>query len=72
MVVGSDTISVVGITSPEATVSVNGNLVTPDATGTFAVDLTIMPWDNPLAIEVIATSLAGESRSLVRTVIFIP
>ena len=71
-VVDSDTITVVGITSPDATVSVNGNLVTPDVAGRFAIDLTIMPWENPLAIEVIATSLAGESRTLVRTVIFIP
>lgn len=72
MVIDSDTITVVGITSPDATVSVNGNLVTPDVAGRFAVDLTIMPWENPLAIEVIATSLTGESSSLVRTVIFIP
>ena len=72
MVVDSDTITVVGITSTDATVSVNGNLVTPDVEGRFAIDLTIMPWENPLAIEVIATSLTGESRSLVRTVIFVP
>ena len=71
-VVDSDTITVVGIASPDATVSVNGYLVTPDLTGRFAVDLTIMPWDNPLAIEVIASSLTGEIMSLVRTVIFIP
>ena len=54
MVVDSDTITVVGITSTDATVSVNGNLVTPDVEGRFAIDLTIMPWENPLAIEVIA------------------
>ena len=72
MVVESDTIAVVGITSPDATVSVNGYLVTPDVTGRFAIDLAIVPWDNPLAIEVIASSLTGEIKSLVRTVIFIP
>ena len=72
MVVDSDSITVVGITSPDATVSVNGNLAIPDVVGRFAVNLTIMPWENPLNIEVIATSLTGESRSLVRTVIFIP
>ncbi|PKB79832.1 MAG: hypothetical protein BZY88_11360 [SAR202 cluster bacterium Io17-Chloro-G9] len=72
MVVDSETIIVVGITSPDATVSINGNLAIPDVEGRFALDMAIMPWENPLAIEVIATSLTGESLSLVRTVIFIP
>lgn len=72
MVVDSSTITVTGVTSPDATVSVNGYLAATDVAGRFAVDLTIVPWENPLAIEVIATSLTGESRSLVRTVIFIP
>ncbi|MCH8107954.1 MAG: hypothetical protein IIB30_06325 [Chloroflexi bacterium] len=72
MVVDTSTITVTGITSPDATVSVNGYLAAPDVAGRFAVDVTIVPWENPLAIEIIATSLTGESRSLVRTVIYIP
>ena len=71
-VINSDTFTVTGITSPDATVSVNGDLATLDVEGRFAVDLTILPWENPLAVEVIATSLSGESSSVVRTVIFIP
>lgn len=71
-VVASDTVTVAGVTSPDATVSVNGILVTPDADGRFSIDLTADPEDNPLPVEVIATSVAGEQLSLVRTVIFIP
>lgn len=71
-VVSSDTITVAGATSPDATVSVNGILVAPDADGRFSIELTVDPEDNPLLLEVIATSVAGEHLSLVRTVIFIP
>ena len=72
IVVDSDIITVAGITSPDATISVNGNLVIPDVEGRFSLELTIVPRDNPLSIEVIATSLAGESQSVMRTVIFVP
>jgi hypothetical protein len=71
-VVASDTVTVAGATSPDATVSVNGILVTLDADGQFSIELTADPEDNPLPVEVIATSVAGEQLSLVRTVIFIP
>ena len=72
MIVDSETITVTGIASPDATVSVNGNLAIPDADGRFSLELIISPDENPLAIEVIATSVAGEELSLVRTVIFVP
>ena len=72
MIVDNETITVTGIASPDATVSVNGNLAIPDAEGRFSLGLTISPDENPLAIEVIATSVAGEELSLVRTVIFVP
>jgi hypothetical protein len=72
MIVDSETITVTGIASPDATVSVNGNLAIPDAEGRFSLELTISPNENPLAIEVIATSVAGEELSLVRTVIYVP
>jgi hypothetical protein len=71
-VVNSDSVTVAGLTSPDAMVSVNGVLVTPDDQGRFTVDLPMSLQDNPLSIEVIATSVAGERRSVVRTVIFIP
>jgi len=72
MVVDKDVITVTGISSPDATVSINGRLAIPDAEGHFSLELIIFPDDNPLAIEVIATSIAGEELSLVRTVIFVP
>ena len=72
MVVETDSITVTGISSPDATVSINGRLAIPNAAGHFSLELTISPDDNPLAIEVIATSVAGEELSLVRTVIFVP
>ena len=72
MIVDSETITVTGIASPDATVSVNGNLAIPDADGRFSLELIISPDENPLAIEVIATSVAEEELSLVRTVIFVP
>jgi len=72
MIVDSETITVTGIASPDATVSINGNLAIPDTEGRFSLELTISPDENPLAIEVIATSVAGEESSLVRTVIYVP
>ena len=72
MVVDKDVITVTGISSPAATVSINGRPAIPNAEGLFSLELTISPDDNPLAIEVIATSVAGEELSLVRTVIFVP
>jgi hypothetical protein len=71
-VVNSQLITVAGLTSPDAAVSVNGRLVTPDSDGRFATDLPVTLADNPLPIEVIATSISGEQRWLVLTVIYIP
>ena len=72
LVVDTETITVTGIASPDATVSVNGSLAIPNAEGRFSLELTISPDENPLAIEITATSVAGEELSLVRTVIFVP
>ena len=70
--VGTETFTLSGLTSPDATVSVNGKLAIPDVDGRFKIDLTITPEENPLLVEVIATSVAGEQRSVIRTVIFVP
>lgn len=70
-VVSSNIITVAGLTSPDATVSVNGQLVKPDPDGRFSTELPITESNNPLLIEVIATSISGEQRSLIRTVIYI-
>ena len=65
-------ITVAGLASPDATVSVNGVLTPPDIQGRFSMELPISASENPLSIEVIATSLAGEQKSVVRTVIILP
>ena len=70
-VVASEFVTVAGLTSPDATVSVNGILALPDSQGRFSVDLPLYLADNPLPIEVIATSISGEQSFLVRTVIFV-
>ena len=69
--VTSPLITVAGLTSPDATVSVNGILAPPDALGRFSVELLITQDENPLSIEVIATSLSGELETVIRTVIFL-
>ncbi len=61
-----------GLTSPDATVSVNGILAVPDAEGRFSVELPPSEEDNPLPIVAIATSINGEQRSVVRMVVFVP
>ena len=70
-VITSEFVTVAGLTSPDATVSVNGVLALPDSQGRFSIDLPLSFEDNPLSIEVIATSVSGEQRSVVRTVIFV-
>ena len=70
-VVRSDTVTVEGLTSPDATVSVNGRLAIPAPDGRFSTDLSIAEEGNPLLIEVIATSISGERRDIVLTVIYI-
>ena len=71
MIIASDTVIVAGFTSPDATLSVNGDLVTPEADGSFSIEVYISPGENPLAIEIIATSITGDQQSVVRTVISI-
>ncbi|MCH8296528.1 MAG: hypothetical protein IH873_00540 [Chloroflexi bacterium] len=70
LVTGSDRVTVSGVTSPDATLSVNGLLALPDAQGRFSISLDRFQSENPLVIEVVATSITGESKSQVRPVIF--
>ena len=62
-----------GRASPDATVSVNGQLLDPDISGQFRANQSIPSLkEGPNLIEVIASDLAGEARSEVMTVIFTP
>ena len=63
-------IPVTGRSSPDATVSVNGQLATIDESGNFE---TLLPLEEgPNLIEVIASDLAGDIRTNVLTVIYKP
>ena len=66
--VSSAVISAVGRASPDATVSVNGQLVELDPSGNFETALHLD--EGPNLIEAIASDLAGDVRSSVLTVIF--
>ena len=70
LVTNLNRISVTGVTSPDATLSVNGQLALPDAEGNFSADLGLSDTHAPLIIEVVATAVTGEKKSQVRPVIF--
>ena len=65
-----DRVFVSGVTSPDATISVNGRLALPDHDGNFMVNLDRDTTSNPLIIEVVATSIIGETESAILPVIF--
>ena len=65
-----DQVFVSGVTSPDATISVNGRLALPDHDGNFMVNLNRDTTSNPLIIEVVATSITGETKSAILPVIF--
>ena len=60
-----DRVFVSGVTSPDATISVNGRLALPDHDGNFMVNLDRDTTSNPLIIEVVATSITGETESAI-------
>ena len=63
-------VPVLGVTSVDAVVSINGELVTLDANGNFSVVITLEA--GPNLIEVIASDLDGNVKSAIFTVIFFP
>ena len=72
-VVRSPEVSLGGRASPDATVSVNGQLLDQDTHGQFLANQSTAPLkEGPNLIEVIGSDLAGEVRSAVMTVIFTP
>ena len=63
-------VPVLGVTSVDAVVSINGELVTLDDRGNFSVIITLE--EGPNLIEVIASDLDGNVKSAVFTIIFLP
>ena len=68
LITDANSVSVTGTTSPDATLSVNGRLVLPNADGIFSTEFELSDAQNPLVVNVIATSIAGEYESIVRLV----
>ena len=69
-VVSSSTVSVSGITSLDALVSVNGLLVDVDNEGGFTT--TVSMREGPNLVEIVASDFKGNQMSSVLTIIYIP
>ena len=69
-VVRSSTVSIGGITNPDAVVSVNGVLVVVDKEGLFAISLSLKRGTN--LIEVIASDFQGNQVAAVLAIVYIP
>ncbi len=61
--VSASTVTVKGVTSPDAVVSINGAVATVAADGTFSQDIALQP--GPNRIEVLASTFDGQSKSQV-------
>ena len=69
-IVDTSPIRVSGSTSPEAAVSVNGELIEVDEQGNFAAMVELA--EGPNAIEVIASDYEGNEKSCILAVIYAP
>ncbi len=71
-VVDAPDVMVSGRSSPDATVSVNGQIAEVDADGSFRTTAPVILQEGPNVVEVIASDLAGGVESKVLTVISTP
>ena len=69
-VVSQATVTVRGLTTPDAIVSVGGQTIDVDAQGEFAVEITLEP--GPNIIELVASNLEGMEESTLISLIYIP
>ena len=69
-VVRTGTISISGLTTPDALVSVNGVLVNVDGDGAFKATVSLQ--QEPNLIEIVASDFQGNKVSAVLTIIYIP
>ncbi len=69
-VVSQATVTVRGLTTPDAIVSIGGQTVDVDAQGEFAVEITLEP--GPNIIELVASNLEGMEESTLISLIYIP
>ncbi len=69
-VVTAASLQVTGETTPDAVVTVNGQIVEVDADGRFQATLSLK--EGPNVIEVLASDFSGNQAQELRTVIFVP
>lgn len=69
-VLASPSVDVKGRTVPDAVVSVNGELATVEADGSFTLSLSLE--EGPNAIEVVASDFQGNEAARILTVIYVP
>ena len=69
-VVRTSPVSISGVTTPDAVVSVNGVLVGVDAEGGFTSKVALQ--EEPNVIEMVASDFRGNQVSVVLTIIYIP
>lgn len=68
-VVNESTVTVQGRTTPDAVVSVNEQVAAVDASGAFAMRLTLV--EGPNTISIVASNFQGQQASKVLTVIYV-
>jgi Glucodextranase, domain B len=69
-IVNTPTLTVMGTTTPNTVVSVNGQLATVDASGNFQLTLSLD--EGPNVIEVVASDVNGNEMSAILSVIYQP
>lgn len=69
-VVNSSPIAVTGSTTPDAIVSINGEAVEVDIQGGFSAQVTLEV--GPNVIEVVASNLQGDQKSVILALIYLP
>lgn len=67
MEINQQTVEVIGVTDPEATISVNGQLVALEKGGRFSFRLPIVDGENKISVT--ATSKYGKTSTITRTVL---
>ena len=69
-IINTDKVEVIGITTPGAVVSINGELVDVNEEGNFTMMVVLE--EGPNTIEVIASDLKGNEESRILVVIYVP
>ena len=69
-IINADKVEVIGITTPGAVVSINGELAEVDGEGNFTIMVVLE--EGPNIIEVIASDLEGNEESHTLVIVYVP